>query len=310
VDGRRETNPAGVLCRKLEAHYKLIIGRSSIRRDIVKSISALPEKELAGIIVSPLALADAMLSGDEKIRGCALVDFGAGVTSVSIYKNGDLLNMSVIPLGGNLITRDIISLKLTESNAENVKIEYGSAILKDEDEDEVITVSMEGSEEEIELKDLNAIIEGRAKEIVENVYARISEVTDIKSLNAGIVLAGGASELRRLPELIKERCKVKVRPSAIRGELVQDSDEMLGNPLYMTAISLMLKGSAQCVFQVATPGNDENENKESEDENNKTDEPQRGIFKRKKKAPKEKKKSDNGSNSENETWWGKFFDES
>ena len=247
VNGRRDTKPVGVPCSRFEAHYKLVVGRSSIRRDIVKSINELAGKEIAGIIVSPLALADAMLSREDKELGCALVDFGAGVTSVSVYKNGDLLHMSVIPLGGNLITRDITSLQLTEVGAENLKKKYGSAILKKDDEDEVINVDMEGSDREIAAKDLNSIIEGRAKEIVENVYARISEVTELKSLASGIVLAGCASELNNLQELIMDKCKVKVRHSVIRGGLVSGSDDMLGNPLYMLAISLMLKGTEPCV---------------------------------------------------------------
>ena len=249
VDGRRDKKPVGVPCKKFEAYYKLVVGRSSIRRDIINSIKDIAQKEIAGIIVSPLALADAMLSREEKELGCALVDFGAGVTSVSVYKNGDLLHMSVIPLGGNLITRDITSLQLTEVEAENLKKEYGSAILQKEDEDEVIKVDMEGSEREIAIKDLNAIIEGRAKEIVDNVYARINETIELKSLGSGIVLAGCASELKNLPGLIKEKCKVKIRHSAIRGGLMRDSDEMLGNPLFMTAMSLMLKGSEPCVIQ-------------------------------------------------------------
>ena len=252
VDGRKDSKPVGVPCRKLEANYKLVVGRPSIRRDIAISID-LAGKEMAGIIVAPLALADAMLSSEEKELGCALVDFGAGVTSVTIYKNGDLLHMSVIPLGGNLITRDITSLQVTDSDAEKLKIEHGSAILQKEDEDEVIKVNMEGAVNDIELKDLNAIIEGRAKEIVDNVFARISETADIKSLGSGIVLAGNGSELKNLPELIKEKCKtnVKVRQSAIRGGLVRGADDMVGNPLYMTAISLMLKGEKQCVSTMA-----------------------------------------------------------
>ena len=247
IDGRRDTNPVGVPCKRFEAHYKLVVGRSSIRRDIVKSINELAGKEIAGIVVSPLALADAMLSREEKDLGCALVDFGAGVTSVSVYKDGDLQQMSVIPLGGNLITRDITSMQLTEAEAENLKKEYGSTIILKEDEDEQIRVNMEGAECIIEKKDLNAIIEGRAREIVENVYARINETIDIKSLASGIVIAGCASELKNLPDLIREKCKVKVRPSTIRGGLVDGSDDMLGNPSYMLAISLMLKGTEQCI---------------------------------------------------------------
>ena len=313
VDGRRDTNPVGVPCKRFEARYKLVIGRSSIRRDIVKSISVLPEKELAGIIVSPLALADAMLSREEKELGCALVDFGAGVTSVSIYKNGDLLHMSVIPLGGNLITRDITSLQLTEAEAENVKKEYGSAILQKEDEEEVIKVGLKGVENEIELKDLNVIVEGRAKEIVENVYARISEVTELKSLGSGIVLAGCASELRNLSDLIKDKCKVKVRPSAIRGGLVHDSDELLGNPLYMTAISLMLKGTVPCVTRpvvAVTPEIDEVDDKEKEVENNSDTQRGGGFFKRGKNGHKEKNTSGDGTKSEGGGFWGRIFEES
>ena len=217
LDGRQETKPVGVPCKRFEAHYKLVIGRASIRRDILNSIRDRAKINIAGIIVSPLALADAMLSKEEKELGCALVDFGAGVTSVCVYKDENLLHMSVIPLGGNLITRDIVSLQLTEAEAEKLKKEYGSAVLHKEGEGEVIPVDMEGADRKIEVNDLNAVIEGRAKEIVENVYARINEVAELKSLGSGIVLAGCAAELRNLPELIQDRCKAKVRHSAICG---------------------------------------------------------------------------------------------
>ena len=314
VDGRKDTKPAGVPCRMLEAHYKLVVGRPSIRRDIDISIG-LAEKEVAGIIVAPLALADAMLSSEEKELGCALVDFGAGVTSVTVYKNGDLLHMSVIPLGGNLITRDITSLQLTEVEAEKLKILNGSAILQKEDEDEVITVEMEGAECEIALKDLNSIIEGRAKEIVDNVYARISETTDIKSLGSGIVLAGNASGLKNLPTLIKEKCKasVKVRLSAIRGGLVRGSDDMIGDPLYMTAISLMLKGTEQCVSSMAILDDDIEQNQQGDDvvdnqkDDNQEDEQRGGFFNRRKGGGNVKKKKDEKGKG---SFWGSIFDES
>ena len=303
MDGRKDSSPVGVPCRKFEAHYKLVVGRSSIRRDIANSI-----KNLAGTIVSPLALADAMLSREEKELGCALVDFGAGVTTVTVYKNGNLIHMSVIPLGGNLITRDITSLHLTEAEAENIKKKYGSAILQKEDEEAVVNVDMDGSNREIGIKDLNAIVEGRAKEIVENVYARINEAVDIKSLGSGIVLAGCTSELKNLPELVKEKCKTTVRHSTIRRDLLRDSDEILGNPLYMTAISLMLKGTEQCVMRtmVIVDGNGE-DNKPKPIETK--DDSRGGFFKRKKNAPvKEKSQSDKEDKSGG--FWGKLFEES
>jgi len=194
-----------------------------------------------------LALADAILSPQYKELGCALVDFGAGVTSVSVYKGGDLKHLCVIPFGGRLITRDLTSLQLTEADAEILKKERGSAILQNEDENEHVTIEMEGSEREIKMSDLNAIIEARTKEIVENIYARICEVIELRQLGAGIVLAGCAAELRNLPELMKEKFGLKIGFSTIQRGLVDNADEMLGNPMYMMAISLMLKGTERCV---------------------------------------------------------------
>jgi cell division protein FtsA len=322
VDGNREKKPVGVPCKQLEARYKIVVGRKSIRSNITRSIKDRCEKAIAGIIVSPLALADAMLSREEKELGCALVDFGAGVTSVTVYKNGDLLYSAVIPLGGDLITRDIASLQLTKDASEKLKKEHGSAVF--EEDDEVITIDMEGSDREIPVNDLNAIVEARAKEIVENIRERISKVIEMKSLGSGIVLAGCASALKKLPELIKAECKVKPRYSAIRGGLVRSSDDIIGNPSYMTAISLMLKGTEPCVSRPAlsTPassaadeGADEKNNREAETGTKK------GFFRRNKKTNKTDPEAKPGGDGESKetaekapvtkkkNGWGSLFDD-
>ena len=296
VNERQEVKPVGVSCKEvgkpnlLEAKYKIVVGRPSIRMDIDKSIKDRCKKEVAGIIVSPLALADAMLNEEEKTLGCALVDFGAGVTSVAVYKGGNLLQLSVIPFGGNLITRDITSLQVTEAVAENLKIVNGSALPNKEDDDKTVKVWMEGGDKEISINDLNTIIEGRAKEITENVYARISEAITLKSLGSGIVLAGCASGLKGLEEMLKERCKINIRNSAIRDGLVRGYDNMIGNPLYMQAVSLMLKGTQSCVSQPFVKEVDINVNTDSETvEDTKTE--SGGFFRRRKKEnkPKESK---------------------
>jgi len=247
-DGIKVEKPDSEWCKLFEARYKLVVGRSMIRNMLKNSVDVIDGKELAGIIVSPLALADAVLSAKDKELGCALVDFGAGVTSVSIFKDGDLQHLCVIPIGGRMITQDIRSLQLTEADAERLKKEKGKATVCKEDENEIIQIEMEGQDRQLKLSDLNAVIEGRAKEIVDNVYARICAVFETNQLGAGIVLAGCAYELTYLSELMQEKCNVNVRPATIQKGLVQGSDEMLGNPLYMMAISLMLKGTESCIM--------------------------------------------------------------
>ena len=115
VDGKPEPNPVGVLCNRIEARYKLIVGRPAIRLNVVNSVEQVAKVDIAGIQIAPLALGDVLLSESDKDLGCALVNFGAGVTSVTTYKGGQLANLSVIPLGSNLITKDITTLRVVES---------------------------------------------------------------------------------------------------------------------------------------------------------------------------------------------------
>lgn len=251
LDDKRTANPVGIPCRRIEARYKLIVGQPIIRKSIINSIEAQAHINVAGIIVSPLALADAMLSPNEKELGCAVIDFGAGVTSLVVYKNGYLAHLSVIPLGSHLITRDLTSLHLVESEAERLKITYGNAMPDKTQEGSVSLGAMEGiGMREVDLGELNTVIEARTKEIVENVYARLEENDLKEGLGAGIVLAGEASSLKNFQELIRERFKQDVRYSTIRKGLIEEDNDMVGNPRYMNTIGIMLQGKENCVDMI------------------------------------------------------------
>lgn len=65
-----------------------------------------------------------------KNRGVALVDMGGGSTTLSIFKDGELQATSVLPLGGDHITKDIaIGLKTSTENADQIKLKYGHAFM-------------------------------------------------------------------------------------------------------------------------------------------------------------------------------------
>jgi cell division protein FtsA len=247
LDGHKKLKPEGMSCKLLEEKCRLIIGRASIRRDISRGFTEILDREFS-LIVSPLSLAEAFLSSSDRELGCAFVNFGAGVTSVAVYKENELLSLSVIPLGGNLITKDLMTLKITEAEAEKLKKEHGSAIIRDEDKGEKIKLDRDGLTKEIEITDVNTIIEARIVEITENVMARIRDVTEPYLLGTGIVIAGGASQLANLSNMMLDRYKINVRPLPVRNELVTcDNEEIIRSPLYRTAISIMLKETEQCV---------------------------------------------------------------
>ena len=251
LDDKPEANPVGIPCTRIEARYKLIVGRPSLKRHVINSISERAQIKIAGIIVSPLALGDAVLSDDERDLGSALIGFGAGVTTLTVYKGGNLVHLSVIPMGSNLITRDITTLHLLESEAERVKQTYGSAMM-DQENDQSIQVSLADGlgMREIKLSDLNNVIEARMGEILENVYARLESIGLEGNLGAGIVITGGGAALKSLPEVIRKRMKMEVRYSATRRGIVASGDLEAGNPSYAVAVGLLMHGTENCAGYV------------------------------------------------------------
>ena len=248
LDDKRTANPVGVSCRRIEARYKLVVGQPIIRNSIINSVEQQAGITVAGIIVSPLALAEAILTRNEKELGCAVIDFGAGVTSIVVYKNGHLAYLNVIPLGSDLITRDLTSLRLVETEAERLKITYGNAKPNENQEGSISLDSIDGiGTRKINLSEIDMVVEARTKEIVENVYVRMEENKLTHALGAGVVLVGGGAALKNLQELVRETFKLQeVRYSTIRKGLMEEVGERIADPRYMSAISLLLQGTESC----------------------------------------------------------------
>jgi cell division protein FtsA len=245
LNGRLEPDPVGISCSLIEARYKLIVARPSIRRRITECIAELAKIEIAEILVSPLALADVVLSKDEKNRGCALIDFGAGVTSLTVYKNGCLVSLCIIPLGGNLITKDIGEfLGIGEAEAEQLKRKYGNALVN-KDDDSIFQINTEQIElPPVKLADFNTVVEARQQEILENVYYQL-EAIGAKELRAGIVVTGKAANLENLTTVIYNRLKIDVRYAFIRKNLIVKANLPDTHPDGI-ALGLLLQGNINC----------------------------------------------------------------
>ena len=58
-----------------------------------------------------------------------MIDIGGGTTDVVIWKNGGIKHTYIIPMGGEIITRDIAqAFRCTLDIAEKLKIKYGCAV--------------------------------------------------------------------------------------------------------------------------------------------------------------------------------------
>jgi cell division protein FtsA len=268
LDGQLESNPVGIHCSRLEAGYQRIVIRSSFRSSIEEAIKVAGLKDgLAGILVSPMALADAVLTEDEKEMGCALIDFGAGVTSVTAYKRGKLIGLCVLPMGGNLITKDLAAhFTIAESDAEHIKREYGQATPED-NQTTIISVATIDKKElrVIPNKDFYDVIASRQREICENVLGRLKDMTEESEtaglkhvLRAGVFIAGNAIRLRKMDAVLAECLGMSVSP--ITG--IRRNIDVKGSKPDMTpddlAIGLLIHGDRNyinCSANVAqSPG--------------------------------------------------------
>lgn len=250
LDGRAENEPLGVNCSRIDAKYKLIVGRPVLRRSIENTVKERIKRKVPRVLVSPIALANLVLTDAERQQGGILIDFGAGVTSVSAYRKGRLQMLYVVPFGSHLITRDIASgLDVSESEAERLKRVHGMALPNKEIEQQPLDINRMDGVHTIKQTNLDEIVEARVREIIENVYARVQDSNILKDGGYSIVIAGGGAMLKDLREAVKSRFKMDVRIASARRDLIEGNDMIANNPEYMLAAALLLQCEENCAEQ-------------------------------------------------------------
>ena len=218
IDNETMENPVGSTGRKVEANFKLLIMPNSYWVNLLRVFGKLDVK-LGKITLSTLAVAEAVLTTDEKEMGVIVLDIGSGTTNLAIYHDNKLIHTAVIPFGGDVVTNDIkegcsILLKW----AEQLKIQYGQALGDFADDQKVVTIPGQNGWEpkEISFKSLAFIIQARVEEIIDSVNFQIEKSGVADQLGAGIVLTGGTSNLENIVSLVKFRTGLDAR----KGNLV------------------------------------------------------------------------------------------
>lgn len=208
-----ESDIIGMPGERLEGNYLVFVGSRRATGNIDTVFNNL------GIAIArkyfvPEITAKAVLKNDELENGVAIIDFGAGVTSVSVYQGNIMRHFASIPFGGQTITNDI----KTESGisgrlAENIKLAYGVCMpdrLLSLSE-KFIQVDLDGSTVQITLKYLSEIITTRVKEIIDAILYEIQLSGYADRLRSGIVLTGGGANLTNCANYIKALSGYNVR---------------------------------------------------------------------------------------------------
>jgi cell division protein FtsA len=237
-------SPIGMCGRRLEANFHIVIGQVAAAKNIEKCIRK-ANLLVKDMILEPLASSDAVLTEDEKEAGVVLVDIGGGTTDVAVYYDNIIRHTAVIPFGGNVVTKDIKEgCAILQRHAEQLKIQYGSALGDIAPEDKVVSIpGISGRDpKEISFKSLAYIIQSRMEEIIDAVNFEIQNSGYADKLAAGVVITGGGAMLKHLPQLMKFKTAMDVRIGLPNEHLAGSAKNEINQPMYATSVGLIMRG--------------------------------------------------------------------
>jgi cell division protein FtsA len=238
-------NPIGYNGVKLGANFHIITGDKYAIRNITRAVNR-SELNIKDIVLQPLASADAVMCDHDLEAGVAILDIGGGTSDLAVFHEGILKHTAVIPFGGENITNDIkTGLGVLKSQAEAMKVQFGSALAQEAKANAIITIpGIRGMQpKQVSVKTLAQIIQARMSEILDFVIYHLKQVgMDNKLLNGGIILTGGGSQLKHLIQLTEYQTGLNARIGYPNEHLSSGYIEELTKPMYSTCIGLILKG--------------------------------------------------------------------
>ena len=201
VDNKEQPNPVGCCGGSINIKFNRIVAKPTLKLNLERALGVLKVKKF---LVTSLAMAESILTEEERTLGCMLVDMGAETTTVTIFKNGTLNYMATLPFGGRNLTRDLVNglQNTTEDKAETVKKNIAEPLNIEATDLLIDGISSKSA--------INYII-SRTSEIITNVNKQI-EYAHLKSSDVKtIVLVGGAAKLKGLQAEFKERTQIETR---------------------------------------------------------------------------------------------------
>jgi len=245
--------PLGMSGVRLEAKVHLVTCAVNAAQNIEKCIRRCG-LQVEDIILEQLASGYAVLTEDEKELGVCLVDIGGGTTDIAVFTEGAIKHTAVIPIAGDQVTNDIaMALRTPTPNAEEIKIKYACALASLAGENETIKVPSVGDRQDRDLsrQALAEVVEPRYDELFTLVQAELRRSGFEDLIPAGIVLTGGTSKMEGAVELAEEIFHMPV--SLGKPKNVSGLSDIVRNPIYSTAVGLLLYGAKQQPENIVMP---------------------------------------------------------
>lgn len=249
-----ENEVVGTLSSSLEGNFKVFIGNRKATTALDKIFNSL-DIAVAKKYFLPEVVARTVLNEEERMGGVALVDVGAGVTSVAIYHGGIMRYYASFPFGGKAITNDIrTECSISEDLAEKIKKRFGAcqpdklASLSEK----ILQIRLTEPFKEVPVRYISEVINCRAREIVEAILYYIQESGLQNTLRSGIVITGGGAELTNFVNLVKEMSGYDVRKGYPRLMFSVEAGSSVYSTAATAAIGMVLSAKEDNLPDCAT----------------------------------------------------------
>ncbi len=198
--------------------------------------------ELNQLLPDPLSASYSVLTSKEKEEGVVLVDIGRDTTNLAFFHQNRLQKYLAFPAGGSHINRVLISVfKITKKQAQAYKLKHG-IILKEhfsEQYEIFIDETNINKQKRISVNDLQFVIRDVTKDLVDVILPSFKDANNINSIKHGIVITGGAANLKNLDLLINKLTGCKVRLGLPKCNDNTKSFVEINKPNYATLIGLV-----------------------------------------------------------------------
>jgi cell division protein FtsA len=237
-------NPEGMDAEVLESKVHIVTVSSVGVRNIescLKKCDLMVEKDC--IVLDPIANSEAILTQEEKDGGVCLIDFGAGVTSYSVFREEGIVRSGFIPMGGDDVTQEVaFSFDTSFEEAKRLKENYGcakSSVINDEHFVEFVQATNKNTHHLSSLQ-LSEVIEEAYIGILSVLKSELRHHNLEENIKSGFVLCGGGAQAFGCEKLVRDYFTRRAKLGFVQRDRISGLETILMDYRYTSSIGLLL----------------------------------------------------------------------
>jgi cell division protein FtsA len=251
LDGRIVPDPLHLVGQRLEAGYWTVHGPEGKIADNIHVIRGFNVR-VAELILSSLASGTVLASPEDRQNGALVIDIGAGTTDFVLYRDGSAQMTGVVPVGGGHLTNDLsLGLRLTEGQAEKLKLRFGRATIATKDRSEKVWLNGDFAigDRQFSRYSIEQVTSARVWEIFEVVKKKLGPAFSAERTAAGVILTGGTAKLPGIDEAAAKVFGVQARLGEAPGWVAEN----LRDPAFSGVLGLLQYGLSSRADLTGTP---------------------------------------------------------